>query len=489
MSLTEFLLLLLVLLILVRLFLFYKNAFSLPAGPFPLPLIGNYLYLCTKYKQQSFEIFDRLREKYGPIFTLHFGSDATIVVTDPQVILKMLSHYNFAGKTANMWTEEIYRPGTTNISFADFTREWEIARKIGHSSLRKIAVSNQLVNIVNRATDEFLDYVGDKRFDSGDLSMLLVTVSANWIFGQDYRINDPRLRRWEQASRFVNENSDLRVINFSKSLRFLFKQTWTRFKEATEYLNDFAERLFIEGTESEGCSSLRQDIKAATESMRGKVDQDLLSKQNQVNICMDLLISSNATFFQFLKWTFFLMSKYPDKQSKLREEIDRIVGSDEPTLEHMNDCDYVRAFMYETLRFRIQSKYLDIRYPSSDVEIAGHKIKKGTMIFLSLYHALHDEQAWGKDASMFKPETFLSPETGGFVSKPNPYFLPFGGGRRSCPGDKYAMSITFLVISKLLQRTTAIEVPSVESLSVDGKKDVSENWSPPDYELIFSRHD
>ena len=56
----------------------------------------------------------------------------------------------------------------------------------------------------------------------------------------------------------------------------------------------------------------------------------------------------------------------------------------------------------------------------------------------------------------FKPERFLD-SNGNYLSTRHPGFIPFGMGRRACPGEKLALADLFLIIANLLQSTTGFE--------------------------------
>lgn len=85
---------------------------------------------------------------------------------------------------------------------------------------------------------------------------------------------------------------------------------------------------------------------------------------------------------------------------------------------------------------------------------AGYKVEKDTLIFLNNYELNMSPSLWTKPEE-FMPERFVSPE--GRLAKPE-YFLPFGGGRRSCMGYKMVQYVSFATIANLLNEYRILPV-------------------------------
>ena len=68
---------------------------------------------------------------------------------------------------------------------------------------------------------------------------------------------------------------------------------------------------------------------------------------------------------------------------------------------------------------------------------------------------MHDSEVFD-DPETFKPERFLD-SNGNYISTRHPGFIPFGMGRRICPGEKLALADLFLIIANLLQLTSGYE--------------------------------
>ena len=99
---------------------------------------------------------------------------------------------------------------------------------------------------------------------------------------------------------------------------------------------------------------------------------------------------------------------------------------------------------------------------------------------------MHDPNVF-PDPERFKPERFLE-ANGTYVSKTPMGFIPFGMGRRSCPGEKLALADLFLIVANLLQITSGYEFalpdgPRTANLNPDPGN--MANCAPYDYKLLL----
>ena len=190
-----------------------------------------------------------------------------------------------------------------------------------------------------------------------------------------------------------------------------------------------------------------------------------------------------------LLWVLLFLAEYPEYQKAIREEVEAALGPDDvPTLEHRPRCNLLQAFILEVMRFRPIIPLGVGHKTITDTELAGHKIKKDVAISFSLEACLLDKDIWG-DPEVFRPERFLN-ENCKFNPKPNQYFVPFGGGRRVCLGEKLATANSFLIVSGILHQTKGQLIvlpggPGSVNLRPATDKDANARTRP--YKLIFTQ--
>ncbi|XP_066264264.1 vitamin D(3) 25-hydroxylase-like [Branchiostoma lanceolatum] len=174
---------------------------------------------------------------------------------------------------------------------------------------------------------------------------------------------------------------------------------------------------------------------------------DGLTEGNVLYMAGDLFAAGTETTANTLLWSLLYMTLNPDVQDKVQEELDAVVGESLPTLSHRAQLPYVNACLLEVMRIR-NIITIGPHATTEEVKVQGYDIPKGIQVQVNL-HSLHMDAAYWPDPDQFDPERFLDAE-GNVINKPES-FLPFGGGRRRCPGEQLARMETFLFFSTLLQ--------------------------------------
>ncbi|GAB2222461.1 hypothetical protein Droror1_Dr00013683 [Drosera rotundifolia] len=160
-----------------------------------------------------------------------------------------------------------------------------------------------------------------------------------------------------------------------------------------------------------------------------------------------MITAGTDTSARTMEWAMSLLLNHPDALEKVRSEIDTIVST--PRLVQDSDVlnlNYLRCVINETLRLFPVAPLLVPHFSSSDCTIGGYDIPKGTMLVVNVW-ALHRSPDVWKDPLKFKPERFIEVEGEGDTFR----FMPFGAGRRVCPGANFAMRTVTLVLARLIQ--------------------------------------
>ncbi|KAH7852657.1 hypothetical protein Vadar_027503 [Vaccinium darrowii] len=151
--------------------------------------------------------------------------------------------------------------------------------------------------------------------------------------------------------------------------------------------------------------------------------------------------SSAAT----MEWAMTLLVNHPEVLEKTRAELDAYVGKDrlidEPDLSKLN---YLKAIILETFRLFPAGPLLVPRTPSSDCTIGGFDVPCDTILLVKAWAIHRDPKVWD-DPTTFNPERFKNGEAEGHM------LMPFGMGRRACPGSSLAHRALGLGLGSLIQ--------------------------------------
>ncbi|NXJ09542.1 CP2DH protein, partial [Odontophorus gujanensis] len=221
-----------------------------------------------------------------------------------------------------------------------------------------------------------------------------------------------------------------------------------------EYI-DYTEELIDKHRETWNPADIRDFTDAFLKEMaKGKdAEEKGFNKRNLSLVTSDLLSAGSLTTSTTLRWAFLFMILYPEIQSKVHKEIDKVIGRNRaPTMADQANMPYTTAVVHEVQRF---ADLVPVGLPHMtyrDTELQGFFIPKGTTIITNLSSVLKDETVW-KKPNEFYPEHFLN-ENGQFV-RPEA-FLPFSAGRRACLGEQLARMELFIFFTILMQKFTFV---------------------------------
>lgn len=165
-------------------------------------------------------------------------------------------------------------------------------------------------------------------------------------------------------------------------------------------------------------------------------------------LCIQVMISAGTdTSAGTMEWAMSLLLNNPEALVKAQAEIDSQIGHSRLINEYdLIKLPYLHGIINETLRMCPAAPLLVPHESSEECTIGGFRIPRGTMLLVNMWAVQNDPKLWD-EPSKFNPERFqgLQGERDGFE------LLPFGAGRRRCPGEGLAMRVVGLAIGSLIQ--------------------------------------
>jgi cytochrome P450 len=162
--------------------------------------------------------------------------------------------------------------------------------------------------------------------------------------------------------------------------------------------------------------------------------------------CLTLFLAGHETTANALTWTFYLLSQNPEKESKLHEELKRVLQNERiPAVEDLPNLKYTESVFAESLRLFPPAWALG-RLAIEEHEFGGYKIPKGSLVLLSQFVMHRDERFW-QNAGTFLPERWEK-QSVKEAAKKYTYF-PFSNGVRGCIGEGFAWTEGILLIATL----------------------------------------
>ncbi|CAI0426545.1 unnamed protein product, partial [Linum tenue] len=206
-----------------------------------------------------------------------------------------------------------------------------------------------------------------------------------------------------------------------------------------------------------------------TDVMLSQIDEDFCHEHSPETVikatAMTLILGSAETTSVTMTWILSNLLNNRRAMEIARQELDSKVGRArlvEPS--DIGKLVYVQAIVKETLRLYPAAPVGVPHEAIRDCNVGGYHVPKGTHVFTNLWKLHRDPNVWS-DPDEFKPERFIVAGGGdgdeSCVDVNNYQFMPFGAGRRSCPGMGLALQVLNLTLARLLQGFT-ITTPAGE---------------------------
>ncbi|KAK9136192.1 hypothetical protein Syun_015522 [Stephania yunnanensis] len=188
-----------------------------------------------------------------------------------------------------------------------------------------------------------------------------------------------------------------------------------------------------------------------------------------------LLLGASDTTMVTLTWTLSLFLNNPHVFKKAQEELMAQVGND----QHVDESDiknlvYLQAIIKETIRLYPPAPLSAPREAIEDGVVVGYHVPVGMRVIANLWKIQRDPSIWD-DPLEFQPERFLTTYKGIDVWGQHYELIPFGYGRRSCPGIALALQVVQLILAQLLHgfeliRPSGAPVDMTESVGLTNVK-------------------
>ena len=165
-------------------------------------------------------------------------------------------------------------------------------------------------------------------------------------------------------------------------------------------------------------------------------------------------------------WALSLLLNHPEVIERAQLELDEHVGRQRQVRESdVKNLLYLQAIVKETLRLYPAAPILIPHESIEDCTVVGYHIPAGTRLIVNVQKLQRDPQIW-KDPCEFRPERFLTDNKDFDVRGQSPQLIPFGSGRRMCPGISFALQVLHLTLANLLHGFE-IRRPSKELLDME----------------------
>ncbi|XP_051141132.1 cytochrome P450 CYP82D47-like [Andrographis paniculata] len=447
------------------------------------PILGHLHFMRDAARPPHFKLAD-VADQHGPFFTIRFGSRRAVVVSCKKIAKELFTACDEAvSNRAETRASKLLTYNYVSFGFSPYGRHWREQRKIVAAKLlssRKIermshvsaaAISRSVKDIYSRWEEEgsckvLVDM--KKWFLDLNLNVLMMMVVGKRFDGGGDGEEMRRCREIiEEFFHYVG------LFLPADAIPWLWWLDLGGFEKRMKITAEKIDRVFGEwlaehrrnGSAGEDGEQDFMDVMVSTvrgsNQSSGEVDADILIKST----CQMMLLGGVDTSAVMLVWALSLLLNNRHVLTKAQEELDNHVGRQRRVTESdIPNLVYLQAIIKETLRLYPAAPLGTPRSFIRDCTIGQYHIPKGTWLVVNMWKMHRDPEVWSNDASEFKPERFLTTHINVDVRGQDFELIPFGAGRRSCPGTNFALRMLPLVLANLLQ---AFDVATVDGRAVD----------------------
>ncbi|KAL1208702.1 Cytochrome P450 89A2 [Cardamine amara subsp. amara] len=439
--------------LLLHLLLRRRDSSSLPLPPDPnfFPFLGTLRwfwhglggfssYLCSAH------------QRLGPIITIYVTSRPSIFVANHSLAHQALivNGAVFADRPPSALTSKIITSNQHNISSGSYGATWRILRR----NLTSEILHPSRVRSYSHARRWVLDILFDRLRNEEPIVIVdhlhyaIFALLVLMCFGD--KLDEKQIKQVQfvlrrQLFRFSRFN----ILNlWPKFTKLIFRKKWEEFLQMRKELHDVllplihARRKIVRERNKENKDDAY--VQSYVDTLLDLELPDEKRKLNEdeiVSLCSEFLNGGTDTTTTGLQWIMANLVKNQEIQERLYEEIKSVVGEDAEEVEEedIKKMPYLKAVVLEGLRRHPPGHFVVNHSVTEDTVLGGYKVpKKGTINFM-VAEIGRDPTVW-EEPMAFKPERFIGDEevvdiTGSRGIK----MMPFGAGRRICPGIGLAM--------------------------------------------------
>ncbi|XP_013675137.2 cytochrome P450 705A1-like [Brassica napus] len=429
-----------------------KNVFDLPPSPPSLPIIGHLHLLFSTSLHKSFQ---KVSSKYGPLLHLRIFNVRILLVSSASVAYEIFKDHDMSiSSHGPIGIDECIVFGSSGFIKAPCGDYWKFVKKIittkmlgpqaleRSRGLREVEIERFYRDLLDKAVKKESVEIGEEALRL--VNVILGKMSLGRSFSEEERVSEFSIEIAALTQKIFLQQvlrKPLEKLRISPPFKKEVMSVSYRFGELLEKI---IVRYEEKKDEHEG-SEIMDALLAACG------DEDAEYKINRSHIkalLAELFFGAGDTSSKSTQWAMAEILNNHKIFERLREEIDSVVGKTRLIQEtDLPKLPYLQAVIKESLRLHPPGVLLPREFEQG-CKIGGLYIPKGTSLVINAYAVMRDIDSW-TDPDEFRPERFLGEEDARREHVLN--FLPFGAGRRACPGSNVAYILGGITIGVMVQ--------------------------------------
>jgi len=430
------------------------DASQLPPGPKPLPLVGNLLDL----RGHLHHALARLARAHGPVMRLRLGLTTAVVVSSRDAAREAFAKHDrrLAARAVPDAARALGFSERSMIWLPSSDPRWKALRGIVAAHVFSPRSLAAVRAVRERKVRDLVGYLRGRVGREVDLGQAVYGGVLNLMSSTFFSIDvvdvgaesAQGLRKLVEA--IVESIAKPNVSDLVPFLRRFDLQGWRRrtarhYEEIFRVLDGIIDRRLAEASSSRDTHGDFLDALLELLST-GKVARD-----NLTTILFDVFAAGSDTIAITVEWAMAELLRNPSTMARVRVELDGAFGS-KATVEEPDAASlpYLQAVVKEAMRLHPVAPILLPHLAVEDgVEVGGYTVPKGSTVIFNVWAIMRDPGVWERPDE-FLPERFLDKAAGVEFRGKDFEFIPFGAGRRLCPGLPMAERVVPHIVASLL---------------------------------------
>ncbi|KAK4491024.1 hypothetical protein RD792_001745 [Penstemon davidsonii] len=405
-----------------------------PPGPKPLPIIGNIHQLTAL----PFRSFRDLAKQYGPIMHLRLGQVPAIVVSSPEIAKEMLKEHDpsFANRPESIALKILWY-NYLDISFSPYGNYWRQMRKICIVELLSAKMVRTFASIRNDEVSRLVTSIqmsnaGEAINLTARIFSMTSSITCRAAFGKVSKDNDVLLELLEEGRQRAGGFEIADLYPTSKIVNAL---SWSKWKlvmmrrKLDVILDGIIDEHKVNLGKGKGNGEFGNEdlIDVLLRIKDGGELEFPIHNDNIKGVLFDMFSAGTDTSSTLIDWTMTELMRNPRVMAKAQAEV-RQVFKDDGKITDESDVQKLKASRKECV-------------------ISGYTIPSKVKVLVNNWAIQRDPKYWTNPES-FEPERFEI-DSKDFIGG-DFEFLPFGTGRRMCPGMTFGLASVEYPMAKLL---------------------------------------
>ncbi|KAL9242862.1 hypothetical protein vseg_016820 [Gypsophila vaccaria] len=429
-----------------------KKHKRLPPGPPGVPIFGNMFGIGSMPHVK----FAELAKTYGPLMSIQLGRLSTVVISSPAMVQAALKNDILVSNRYIIEAVCALNHHEKSVGFLPVGPKWRTLRKICNSQIFATSKLEATQNIRKKVVKDLVSYL-EKCSEKGevvDIGLAAFTVSlnllSNTIFSVDLGSSTEFAVEFRNTSHsLIGELGKPNLADYFPILKKIDphgikRRAGTHIRKLLDLFDNLIKQR-LEGQRPPGSKQGDDVLDALLDIIHESQDFDL---SDIPHLIMDLLAGGTDTTPTVVEWVMSELIRNPEKMRKAQAELNEVIGKGNPVEESdIAGLPYLQAVVKEGFRIHPPVPLSVPRKTVSDVDILGFTVPKDTQVLLNIWAMGRDPNLW-KNPLSFEPERFLGSEID-FRGR-DFELIPFGVGRRICPGLPLANRLVHLMLAAFI---------------------------------------